>query len=76
MLKNVFKMIFESWKIFKNFEKKSENFQKNSKISKKSEFFSTFFLSFKFRHHFLGVSNGILRHSPGQISNIPANQAA
>ena len=54
MLKNVFKMIFESWKIFKNFEKKSENFQKISKISKKSEIFFDFFLSFKFRPHFFG----------------------
>ena len=53
MLKNVFKMIFESWKFFKNFEKKSENFQK---FQKKSEIFFDFFLSFKFRHPLFGVA--------------------
>ena len=47
MLKNVFKMIFESWKIFKNFEKKSENFRKFSKISKKKWFFFRLFFEFQ-----------------------------
>ena len=56
MLKNVLKMIFESWKIFKNFEKKSENFRKFSKFSKKKWNFFRLFLSFKFRHPLFGVA--------------------